>query len=654
MNLALLIVPICSLGGSRSPCMNSQCSLGAGIQIANGGPLATPQILSSCSWTPTLNSDNCVSEEINKCNGIPQCVAATCESDSNGTSYWDNTVCNKDCASLNQSQCPGGFLECSGGPGQCTLIGDSCSWICPINPCQNSSGYPLCQSPAPEGTPFDGCLSWNRRCIVSNATAFPPVCDWDVQCTEVNQTLTGPCNITDCGPKPSANCSGSTTWAWIRPSGVGPCQWAFSCSPNLTLSAPCSDEECTSPSIWQSRNTTVCGINPTAKPVCVRNSQGVCQNLTPCYPVYQPPACQISPCGDVCYDPRWLSGEQIGPDSFNASLTGVPIANCSQCLRSCTGFLLCGRPTSNPICQFSQSDAYNQCVSRCTSTPVPFPAAPVNQSTQCSGHDPCQCNYTECTFVTVQYAPGKIYSACLSSEQADNACSLPGYDVLYSSVSLPAYCQFVNSTNSSGPVNDLINRVLNCSSDTLQKSLLNSTNNFTNYIIQISTVLAPSINTSSNWTSLTNSSNSISSPSNSSNSTLVDVGVVVSVHGDEPPPNSTVDEMCKYILQNVIAPNINVSTSQMGSCNLTPVRSTSASSLYSKRSVQNTQFSGTWIFSSTCIVRSNSMPLTQSLHPNATVTVTVNPTSISLAPSGTSGLVCSVVLIVVMMMLIFF
>jgi len=344
-------------------------------------------------------------------------------------------------------------------------------------------------------------------------------------------------------------------------------------------------------------------------------------------------------------------------------LVSVPASNCSICLRRCSAFLLCGRPSSNPICQFSHSDAYDKCVSRCTTLPVLSPILPANQTTQCTGRNPCNCNYSICTFVTVQYSSGNIYAECLSHDKANHASSLPGYQVLYSSVSLPTYCLLPQNSTNSTSVGNFINKVNNCSSDLFQQNLLdkllnmtNSTSNYTDYIPQISAVLVPSVNTSTNWTSLSNSTLFNSSfPSNSSsNSSFVNVGVIVSLYGDKPPSNSTLAQWCHFILDNCIATTLNISQSQLTYCSLIPTGS-SSSSLYSKRSVQNAEFSGTYLLTSTVILAQDSPISTLPAAPsNQTITITTPGAPSYNSPSSASGLACSVVMMAALVLSIVF
>lgn len=212
---------------------------------------------------------------------------------------------------------------------------------------------------------------------------------------------------------------------------------------------------------------------------------------------------------------------------------------------------------------------------------------------QCSGNDPCACNYSACTFVLAQYSYG-TYAECLSNQQANFALSLPGVQSVYSRVSLPPYCQvlqyFGNTNNVTSTAQSLTWMIYNLNANTLQQSLLNqssslTSDSFTNYYARINTILLPS---------------QINGSFVNSSSPLLNIGAIITLTGANPPNQTDLDNWCYFILHDVIAKALNLSNSQIGPCQLILISSNWNSNIPSNG------FTGTYILSS--IVNPNLWP----------------------------------------------
>jgi len=247
---------------------------------------------------------------------------------------------------------------------------------------------------------------------------------------------------------------------------------------------------------------------------------------------------------------------------------------------------------------------------------------------QCSGNDPCACNYSACTFVLAQYSYG-TYAQCLPNQQANFALSLPGVQSVYSRVSLPPYCQVLqyfgntNNNNITSSAQSLIWMINNLNANSLQQSLLDQSSSltspsFTNYYAQINQILQPSeINGS-----LVNSS-----------SPLLNIGAIVTLTGANPPNQTDLNNWCNFILQSVIVKALNLSSTQVGPCVLTPLSSNWNSNIPSNG------FTGTYILSS--IVNPNLYPSLSNLTSWTPQPVGANGTYFSPLPlqiNGTTGI----------------
>jgi hypothetical protein len=150
-----------------------------------------------------------------------------------------------------------------------------------------------------------------------------------------------------------------------------------------------------------------------------------------------------------------------------------------------------------------------------------------------------------------------------------------------------------------------------------------SSNNFESLIPQISAILVPSLvngsslvnssslvnGSSTNSLSLANSSSLVSSWANGSSlingsylvngsslvqsSPLVNIGIILTLTGNQSPNQTSLDQWCDFVL-NVIANALELPLSQMGPCNLTPLSIVSPNNSSLGSTVPPTGFWGTY------------------------------------------------------------